>query len=269
MSDIELSDAEIQLREQLLSAFVQEDASGSRRIHATQFQGALQRMGLQFGNEVVDRVLLLCKIDDQGVIDFSAFQADVQRRREEKRRAFADAARRAAPTDSTAPYGTAPDPSAGKGYEFHTAIERTLGKRQSVPDEITRLPRDQRVKRLASDIQSLFNKYDTGYISLDVFRAKLRGLGVDETPEAEKLLKQGTISFTALLRALSATTMPLGDDAVAGEPSRNSGVVFDSALNPLGGKRHVTQAPKGEGDVVAWRGVRGGGAARAAGVPSD
>ncbi len=63
---------ESRVRAQLLSAFVDIASSRggphSRVIHASDFQRVLDGMGLKFGHEYVDRVMLLCVIDSGGMV---------------------------------------------------------------------------------------------------------------------------------------------------------------------------------------------------------
>ncbi len=58
------------------------------------------------------------------------------------------------------------------------------------------------MRRLSAEIHGLFSELDTGRISLDVFRERLRELGIFETIEARRLLGQMPCSFTQLFRAL-------------------------------------------------------------------
>lgn len=80
-----LTDHELRLREMLFDSFrakaQMRDPRFPNIIHGSDFQAVLTANGLSFGNEVVDRVMLLCKIDGQGMVDFSKFEEDVLTRR--------------------------------------------------------------------------------------------------------------------------------------------------------------------------------------------
>ena len=47
-------------------------------IHAQQFQEAIEKLGLTFGHPVVDEVMLGCKQDSQGFVDYSRFVEEFQ-----------------------------------------------------------------------------------------------------------------------------------------------------------------------------------------------
>jgi len=94
------------------------------------------------------------------------------------------------------------------GREFRQAVETATGhavpgSASRVPDSVRGLPQPQRVRRLARELNALFNEWDHGRIPLDLFREELRALGVDETMEAQRLIRgTGTCTFAQLFRAL-------------------------------------------------------------------
>ena len=59
---------ETELRGAILLGLQRRDQSGSMEIHAETFQEVVESVGLTFGNEIVDRVMLNCRIDDRGVV---------------------------------------------------------------------------------------------------------------------------------------------------------------------------------------------------------
>lgn len=62
------SHRERDLRQQLVNCFKYFDPESTGRVHAADFQQSLDTVGLKFGDEVVDRVMLLCRIDDDGIV---------------------------------------------------------------------------------------------------------------------------------------------------------------------------------------------------------
>ena len=52
----------------------------SRRqvVHAQQFQQAIESLGLTFGHPIVDEVMLGCRQDEQGFVDYSRFVEEFQ-----------------------------------------------------------------------------------------------------------------------------------------------------------------------------------------------
>lgn len=68
MDEFDFSKPELEMRQQILQKFRAQDQSGVNKLHASTFQGILTSMGLGFGSGVVDRIMLQCKIDDQGFV---------------------------------------------------------------------------------------------------------------------------------------------------------------------------------------------------------
>ena len=100
-----------------------------------------------------------------------------------------------------------------------------------------------RVRSLSGRINALFNEFDTGRISLDVFRERLRDMGLRENPEVNRLLRQTPVSFSALLKALTyeghaAGAVPAHVPAGASSMRNNHVTVFTSGSSavPLSGK---------------------------------
>ena len=59
---------EEELRGAILLGLQRIDASGRCEVHAEDFQRIVEGQGLSFGHEIVDRVMLACKIDEQGMV---------------------------------------------------------------------------------------------------------------------------------------------------------------------------------------------------------
>lgn len=92
----------------------------------------------------------MCCPDILVQVDFRPFAADV-----EARQAHVE-------TDRGSQLGSSFSEVSGRGYEFHRAIEKNLGKARQLPHELRSLPQAERVRRLARELQSAFEKYDTG-----------------------------------------------------------------------------------------------------------
>ena len=113
-----------------------------------------------------------------------------------------------------------------------------------------------RVRAASGAIADLFASYDRGLTSLESFRSSLRGLGIPETAEATRLLSGASVSFTSLLRALSA----VGPGASAGAPPPPVPApapvpVYGAAAAPLrrlGGS--VPRPGESQLDPVSWSG---------------
>lgn len=196
-----ISGSELRLREALSEAFLNA-AHGGQKIPAASFQAGVKAFGLSFGSPEVDRIMLLCKIDDDGNVDFSKFVSDTQSRRVLSSISHGSPSARSAPSS---PATSAAGPSrAGSSYEFRTALEATTGTTHPshLPAELLSLPQSERVKRLAREIHTLYTSFDNALISMDTFRARLQDMGIVETPEITRVLHQSPMQFAKLYKAL-------------------------------------------------------------------
>jgi len=141
---------------------------GVLQLSADAFVAVLRAHGLKFGDPAVDRVMIMCKIGDDGQVDFSRLRADVEHRAASSAFAASFASpTRPAPSSSSItasrpgtprngpasadPAASARTPSApsvigsgslaGRSYEFRTALEATTGTSlpSSLPPELLAL----------------------------------------------------------------------------------------------------------------------------------
>ena len=192
-------------------------------------------------------------------VDFSHFQEDVQLRM---------AAAESGISSSTA-HAPATPTASGRGAAFQAALSNVTGHSpgNSMPAEIMALPQEEKVKRLARDIHSLFQRFDAGALSVDHFREHLHALGVDETEESRRLLRQTPLNFSDFFRALThtdpATQHAAGrvTNPAATTPSRAPlGLHAAGSGAPLSGRRLGPRSHEQQGDIVTWRGGTGEGA---------
>lgn len=67
MSSVEERD----IRAAFLHSLRQADVSGAGTVSPAEFQAALNGLGLRFGNPIVDRIMLQCKITPDGKVSLS------------------------------------------------------------------------------------------------------------------------------------------------------------------------------------------------------
>jgi hypothetical protein len=198
---------------------------GTNIVSAQNFQNCLHSLGLKFGTPMVDKLMLLCCVTENGSVDISRF-VEVMAISE----------------------GTVVND------EFGLASPR-------VQSDLRKLGQSERVKRLAKDIHAIFYKFDSGNGSLDEFRMNLQKLGIQETNETKRLLRQTPISFRELLHSLTMTqTTPKRNTAGLG---RNINIV-GSSLNLAGhfDQNHFSRRGRGthdfaehamhDSDVITW-----------------
>jgi hypothetical protein len=163
------------------------------RIAAADFQRTLKQHGLAFGEPIVDALMLRCRIDASGLIDFSAAEAAAS----DTRFPYGNSASTAPETAPQANFHPPPQSAA-----FRDALEKSAGVPASPARPSDGLSQMQRVRAHTKELSALLGDLELGRISVDVLSAALRDLGIAETPEATRLLRQLPVSFAALYRAL-------------------------------------------------------------------
>jgi len=219
-----MSAAQNAVFDSLLRKLKEFDRDGSNEISASDFQRALKSLKLRFGTPIVDKLMLLCHIQDGGRVDINRFVEVME------------ISKGAVKTD-----------------EFGLASPR-------LKSDMRKLSQAERVKRLAKDIHALFYKFDSGNGSMDEFRENLAQLGIRETNETRRLLRQTPISFRALLQSLTHTQNEL-PGPVAGVQRNNA---QSSSINLFGHYDATHMSRKGRGvhefadhamhdsDVITW-----------------
>ena len=185
-------------------------------------------------------------------VDFAPLEEDVHLRRAAAASGLASGTARAPTVQPT---------TSGRGAAFQAALSSVTGHSvvPTLPSELTSLPQAEKVRRLAREIHSLFQRFDSGQLPLDHFRESLHGLGVEETEESKRLLRQTPLNFSEFFRALTHTDPPSAAAAgvVSGgatSPSRSApGLHAAGSGTPLGGRRLGPRpSEQGGADVLTW-----------------
>lgn len=159
-----------------------------------------------------------------------------------------DSAAPGAAGSSSSGIGTGTGSGSGSGgmavssYEFRSALEATTGARlapSSLPPELASLPQPERVRALARELSALFTQLDTNRMSLDTFRARLRDMGLQETPEVTRLLHQPPLKFSVLYRALQVDPAEGPGGGAGSSPSKVELFRPAGSSFPRGGNAHA------------------------------
>lgn len=112
-----------------------------------------------------------------------------------------------------------------------------------------------RVRRVTRPLHALFQAFDAGEIELARLRDGLRELGLTETPDTVKLLREREFTFRQLVSALSREDTTALLQRAAGEiPERRRDKEGDIVTHRRGRAPSATlHAPAGERRGGAWR----------------
>ena len=191
-----------------------------RTVPAAAFQEQLRSMNLLFGTPIVDKLMLMCNVMNDGYVNIEMLINKVIQ-------------------------------GGGKGGG-------RVGSSSPVAQDLRGLNQSEIVKHLASDIHAMFGKFDSGKMSLDEFRLGLRSMGLKETHETSRLLRQTPVSFRKLLNSLtktiSAPTKGFGADRINAHKTRINLFGAYADLYTPKGKVHNGMAEKvmHDSDVVTW-----------------
>lgn len=175
-----------------LSSLWRADPERQCYLPAAAFRAALSSAGLRFGTTAVDQILSLCDVDGGGVVDFSRFAEHVEQQ------------------------PASPIRQSVRGLEFETTLEGEGG--YSAPRDPS-FQQDQKVKSLHSPLTQLFHRFDNGKLRIDMFRQCIRDMGLHETADLQRLLRQPHgFQLREMIQALSAPVgFGVADGSAAGK----------------------------------------------------
>ena len=175
-----------------LSSLFDADPSRSCYLPAADFQASLERAGLAFGTPPVDHILSLCDVKE-GVVDYSRFAEEIDR----------------------TPVG--PVRASQRGHEFESAMGGAGGPGAVAPSH----RQDAEVQALKKHLTALYNEFDHGKVGVDMFRQRIRDMGLHETDDLQRLLRQPHgFSLRQMMTALSA---PVGFGVAGSAAGREKG----------------------------------------------
>jgi hypothetical protein len=135
-------------------------------------------------------------------------------------------------------------------YEFRAAAENSRGAAPRAGGN-TQLLADSRV---ADRVVALLGDFDNGRISLDTFRGRLQDLGVFETPEATRMLRQPhSLSLSAFMAALKSGNEQLSGATFGAPPgSRPATTTVLSNIDAPPGSRPALTAREDRSNASVW-----------------
>lgn len=73
--------ADLGIREMILGVLQSKDKSGKNIIHSSDFRTTITDLGFSMGSSIVENILIYCKLDESGNIDFSNLESQLVRER--------------------------------------------------------------------------------------------------------------------------------------------------------------------------------------------
>lgn len=184
-----------QLQQTMLGALRRYDPDDLKKIHPASLQRALDSLGLSFGDELVDKMMVMCQSDPEGMVDYSRFSRYLNR---------------GAPPSRTSGGSSGAEASLARQKRgIHTTL--TDGQQALQPFESAagiNLEERQRMQLqdCRRDLIALFDQFDNKTISVDEFKQGIRELDIIVTPALDRVLGKtaGTdVSFKEIKKALS------------------------------------------------------------------
>ncbi|GMI41050.1 hypothetical protein TeGR_g8140 [Tetraparma gracilis] len=175
------------LRETLLGALKGRlETPSNLTLHASDFHVAVSQIGLEFGSQDVDDIMVMCKIDESGYIDFSMFSQHV--------------------LDARVMSNNNPT-AVSKGARASSGSTPVQPLR---PSDAHRLLKDAEkqstiVRLKEQEIRAFYVDFDDGKLDTPGFKAALEKLGLTITADCDSLLRRSShceTPFSKVLRSL-------------------------------------------------------------------
>jgi Ca2+-binding EF-hand superfamily protein len=195
-----IANSTLVLRETLLGALKGRlEDSSELRIHASDFHTAVEQLGMSFGTKDVDEIMVMCKIGEDGYIDFEGFETHcIEARQMAKSQPRVIAKKGKASSSAAAVQPLRP----GDAHKMMAEAERQT--------QIVRVNEDK--------IRELYEDFDDASINTMQFKKALTDMGLVINTDLESLLRKSECcdtSFGQILRALCVADH--GNKAVLGD----------------------------------------------------
>ena len=141
-------------------------------------------------------------------------------------------------------------------------LHLAAGANTDAPASVGTLSQAERVRAHSRSIHRAFIEFDSGRSSVQKFIERLSGLGIEQTLESRRVLRQIPVSFSTLLHALTLVDSTDITDQAAGATQRQTGTtasIIGGGSTPGGPvRRHrglglMNGAHDRSTDVVTWK----------------
>jgi len=172
------------LRETLLGALksrMEEQGSADLRIHSSDFHTAVENLGLRFGTRPVDSILCMCRISEDGYIDFSPFAKHIKDEREKLK--YADPVQKVKGNLAMRASSSATPIQPLRPSDAHKLISEA--ERQTALLSLKK-----------NEVRALYDEFDHGRKSTQDFKGSLELLGIKITTDCNNLLRKSEATDT-------------------------------------------------------------------------
>lgn len=197
----------LSLSEVLLGVLKGKDKSKRGVIHSSDFQRAITDLGFPLGSDIVQEMLVHCKVDELGDVDFTPLELELQSRRH----MLANKPKPAAKPQSTSRAANAAT------MENIWRAEQDLARRASLDQQA------KRVQVYRAELLTLFKHFAHGHLPAASVVTELEALGIMSTRALTSLLKEqgaSNVNFAAFCAVLTkydpAESSPADDCVGAG-----------------------------------------------------
>lgn len=172
------------LRETLLGALksrMESDNAADLKIHSSDFHTAVENLGLRFGTRPVDAILCMCRISEDGYIDFGPFAKHIKDEREKLK--YADPVMKVKGNLAMRASSSATPIQPLRPSDAHKLL--------SEAEKQTAL-----VTLKKNEVRGLFEEFDSGHKSTQDFKTGLELLGINITTDCHNLLRKSEATDT-------------------------------------------------------------------------
>ena len=182
-----------QLQQALLGALKRYDDEKTQTLHPASLQKALETLGLKFGDEIVDKMMVMCRTNENGDIDYSRFEIHLEsgvRAADDEQEDDADYenARRQNRLRAT-----------NSVQELNPFEDRDMADRRE--------SQSQKLRDRRKELHALFIDFDHQQINQEDLLYGIRNLGINVTKSLENILNKNSIvgiTFADVIKSLSS-----------------------------------------------------------------
>ena len=243
-----------------------QDGSIEKTLHHSDFKLALSTLGYDYGSEIMDRVLTLSKIVENGFVEYSNIykEVELQEKSLESRynKNVAESRDQNLESSHLVPGSRIYRPTKD-APTFYSHLKKTIGTNNFIYQnydednatamrnmnerEIEGQRQTRNIRANMKQLTAAYKQFDAGYTSVPQFLEYIQSLGIIVTPDARHEIRcnhNGVLSFAKLIRALSLVEGPMTSVYTVAPPAGFQKETYGSSTNNINtestNKKHLT-----------------------------